>query len=343
MTARPDAPSADPTQWRFRRLLALYPAHWQADNGDAMLGVMLDAAEAEGRTGPTVREAVSTLGHAVTQWRSRLVARRQDDGVLGSFAGLGPAAVVSGGVLSVLSLWFAEFGPALTGAPSVSGPDPLPGVATTGVIVFAAWLVALVAALAGRPGPARQGFAVAAAMPAVVAVMSAVTGLPSPRAGLLGALTVFAVVGAVMWPDASRRLRFATGAAVVIGSTVSAAQVVHASAGLPFAAPAWRFVGDTFYSFYGLAQLGGIATAGTVAALAVGLVLLWHRPGVLVTAVVIGGPWLVLTHAGIWAPGPGVWLLRPSDLLAFGALLCLPLTLGLMTTAARLHRHAVRR
>jgi hypothetical protein len=137
-------------------------------------------------------------------------------------------------------------------------------------------------------------------------------------------------------------MRGITGVAVVVGSAVGAAQVVRASAATSFPEPGWRFVGDAFYSFYGLALLGGIATAGAAAALAVGLVLVWQRPGLLATAVLVGGPWLVLTHAGIWAPGPGVWLLRPSDLLTFGALLAVPLSLALLTTAVRLHGRTVR-
>ncbi|WP_088289546.1 hypothetical protein [Kineosporia sp. A_224] len=340
MTAGPDAPRADPAPWRFRRLLALYPAQWQADHGDAMLGVMLDAAEADGRAGPTAREALSALGHATTQWRSRWQGRQRHDAVLRSFAALGPAAVVSGAVLAALSLGFGELGPILTRTPTMPGPEPLLGFTTTAVVVHVVWLVALVAALAGRVGPARRAFAVAAAAPALVAVLSALTALPQARVGLLGGLTVFGAVAAVAWPDASRRHRVVVGAAVLAGTAIGAAQILRTVASS--SSPAWEFTGYGFYSVFGLASLGGIATTATWAVLGLGLLTVWHRPGILVTAVTVGGTWIVVTHAGIAAPEPGAWMLRPSHLLPFAALLAIPLSLALLTTAVRLHGRTVR-
>lgn len=334
--------SADPTPWRFRRLLALYPAQWQAENGEAMLGVMLDAAEAEGRTGPTAREALSTLGHATTRWRSRVQARRHDDALLRSFSALGPAAVVSGAVLAVLGLGFGELAPVLTGTPTVRGPEPLLGFTTTAVLVHVVWLVALGVALAGRARTARRAFAAAAAAPALVAVLSALTGLPQARVGLLGGLTVFGAVAAVAWPEASRRLRVVVGAAVLAGTATGATQILRTAAASQSSGTAWEFTGHGFYSVFGLASLGGLATVATCAALGLGLVTVWNRPGILTTAVVVGGTWIVVTHAGIAAREPGAWMLRPSDLLPFAALLAIPLSLGLLMTAVRLRSRTVR-
>ena len=43
---------------RYRGLLRMYPAEWRDGNGEALLGVLLDRAEAQGRSEPTFREII---------------------------------------------------------------------------------------------------------------------------------------------------------------------------------------------------------------------------------------------------------------------------------------------
>lgn len=52
---------------RYRRLLRWYPRPWRRQNGEALIGTALDAAEAEARTRPTVAEMREMILHGVAQ------------------------------------------------------------------------------------------------------------------------------------------------------------------------------------------------------------------------------------------------------------------------------------
>lgn len=57
----------------FRRLLRWYPRRWRRENGAVMLGTMLDRADHEGRTAPTVAERASAALHgSATHLTARL-------------------------------------------------------------------------------------------------------------------------------------------------------------------------------------------------------------------------------------------------------------------------------
>lgn len=49
----------------YRRLLRWYPASWRAVHGDVLIGTLMDAAEAEGRTRPSGAEARSMMLHGI--------------------------------------------------------------------------------------------------------------------------------------------------------------------------------------------------------------------------------------------------------------------------------------
>lgn len=76
----------------YRRLLGLYPRTWREAHGDALLGVMLDAAEAEGRDRPSLAERGSAATHG-------LGARLDERFALG-------AAVTSTGLAAVALITF---------------------------------------------------------------------------------------------------------------------------------------------------------------------------------------------------------------------------------------------
>ena len=48
---------------QYRRLLRWYPRSWRARHGEALLGIMLDEAEAVGRSRPTVGQRWSAFLH----------------------------------------------------------------------------------------------------------------------------------------------------------------------------------------------------------------------------------------------------------------------------------------
>lgn len=344
------AATADPTPYRFRRLLALYPARWQAEHGEAYLGVMLDLAEADARTRPTARERVSLLRHLAGVWRAELARRAAADRGLATFRWLAPLALVNGVTLAVLCTVLGEWGPVVPGLqraappPDAVWPDgPRLGILTTGVLLYAVWAVAAVLAVAGRSAAARRAFAVAAVLPAGLVVLEAVTGLPRPLLGVLAAFTAFAAVAAVGWPDGLPTRVRATVAVASVGTALLATAVLLARAWV-FAhegIPAW-YLGPLFYSGAGLAWLAPVVGPVVAVATVAGIALLRRRPAVLAGAVLLGQPWLLLVHGGPFAIGAssGWWVLHrePAVLLALGVAYALALTASAGSAALRAAR-----
>jgi hypothetical protein len=66
------AADVNPVESRMRRALAWYPAEWRLRHGDAMLGVLMDLAEAEGASGPRPAQRLDLAVHGLAE---RLVGR----------------------------------------------------------------------------------------------------------------------------------------------------------------------------------------------------------------------------------------------------------------------------
>jgi hypothetical protein len=134
---------------RYRAALRWYPRAWRAENADAIVGTMLDQAQAEGRSAPAPGElrnlAASGLSHNIEQFAPHAVRDRVAlialalgaaasllSFVLTEWAPLAPRDIVhfsDGGFYVPPEL---QFGPFLSGA----------------VVLYAAWLLALLAIIA---------------------------------------------------------------------------------------------------------------------------------------------------------------------------------------------------
>jgi len=86
-----------PDEHRYRRLLRWYPRAWRATNGEVLLGILLDDAEAQGRVVPTTLDRFRAARDGTG---SRLTGRLA---VGSSFLGLGMAALAGLG-----SVWGTE-------------------------------------------------------------------------------------------------------------------------------------------------------------------------------------------------------------------------------------------
>lgn len=133
---------------RYRRLLRSYPPAWRRQHGEALLGTLLDVADARGGTGPTLAEAgdlvVRGLGVRLAYLAPGRATRELASAV----------ALVFGTGLAVVCVVLGEWWAGLDGAyGSWGGRDgsaawwPFPSVAPA---FFLLWPLALVALVAGR-------------------------------------------------------------------------------------------------------------------------------------------------------------------------------------------------
>jgi hypothetical protein len=296
--------------WRYRRLLGLYPAHWQAANADALLGVMLDVADAEGRDRPMAREGLAVVRHASGLWAAQVRGRLERDSALRSFSVAGPAALVSGSVLAALCLVLGELAPGVPHIwwrdPSVRVFGPLP---TSGTLLYAVWGLTLGAAVLGFGRVTRTALWLAVVTPALLVALGALVWLARPPLTVLIVFTTFAAVALTSPPGSllgsARRRAGLAGVAVALaaagGATVHDATTDGVLWGfevpgdmLPLLADS--YLGSGFYRGLGLQAVAGLAMPVVLAAIALGVVTVWRRPGWLLAAVVVGEPWLLLAR-----------------------------------------------
>ena len=128
----------------YRRLLRAYPRCWREANGEALLGVMLDVADAEGRHRPTAREGMAVVRHALRTWVDAGADRLRRSGTAASLTSIGAGALVLGTALSVVSFGFGEW---FGGVDLLYGDDfgargfgPFP---SAGPVLYALWVVAV--------------------------------------------------------------------------------------------------------------------------------------------------------------------------------------------------------
>lgn len=132
---------------RYRAALRWYPRSWRAENADAIVGTMLDQAEAEGRSAPRPAElrnlASSGIGRRFESFAPQVVRDR----VAAVALAIGTAYAL---IMLVGAEWapFATSGPFNQWMPSVEFDSYTPSTngfgpfASALVIVYAMWLVA---------------------------------------------------------------------------------------------------------------------------------------------------------------------------------------------------------
>ena len=146
----PTASRPSANERRFRRALQWYPQAWRDQHGEAMLGVLLDVAEAGGTPGPSLAQRVDLARHGLT---ARLVgqfpARARDLAATSAFLG--------GTAFALFHLVFFSWAPWATYADPPFIP-PLPAASAWPELI---WLVAAACHLAGWRRTAKALVAVA--------------------------------------------------------------------------------------------------------------------------------------------------------------------------------------
>lgn len=187
---------------RYRRSLHWYPASWRALNEEVIVGTLLDKAEQENRDRPLAGELVDlalhgTLGH-VALLRSVIPASVRERA---STAALGIGAAMSLVAIAELESGRERYPLFHATHPATFGP-----FASTAIIVYLVWVVALVAAVVGWTKTSR--ILVAASIPATVAARLLADRLAMdlrPTWTFLGLLILLAAIAAIGRPAPDRR------------------------------------------------------------------------------------------------------------------------------------------
>lgn len=291
MSAVPDGPEGtaravgvEAVERRYRRALRAYPRRWRARNGDQLLGVLLDMAQDQQRTGTGGyrREVVAVVGHG-------LAARLAPLGTAlpaGLRARLSTLAVASGAALSLLWLLTVD-------AHRVDGPDPglvghLPAPFSVMTPVSTGWLLMLVFGALRRPRPVRVTALLTAAYTGAIPALAAATGSGRPllhQLAVLGALALCAAT-ASSWTRPPHPSLVITVAAAVLAAGLVAVRMFTTGHGL---AQDYR---TTTLDLADLSRGIGLLALAAAAVLAVTSLRGWTAP-VLITAV----PW---AGFGVW-------------------------------------------
>ncbi|WP_088289547.1 hypothetical protein [Kineosporia sp. A_224] len=318
--------ATSPAEAAFRRLLRAYPRSWRTAHGEALLGVMLDVADADGRDRPTAREGTAVVRHALSTWANAASDRLDRSGVVPSFAGIGPAALALGTTLAAVSFLFGEWFP---GVPLTWAGDfhaaPFGPFPSAGPLLYAVWLLAFGAVVAGAVGTGRLLLALAAVGAPVLLTVCDRAGVARPPLLFLYTMALFAVVALVGLPRQDGATRRRLGA-VVGGATAAVTALLTAVTALGLALPAWDFplgsvtrldvrdpgtvdffVGLGFYRYFGLGTITLLATPVVIGWLLVGLATVWRRPARALAAGLLGVPAVFVdpgTLSKLWLPGP---------------------------------------
>lgn len=296
---------------------AWYPLRWRAENGAAMLGTYLDAADAEGRDRLSAADKVALVVGGLSARLEMVVPRVVRDRLATVMIGLLGAFGLITGLLFEWAPWAtvernAAYG---TTAGLSFGPFLSPFVIVA-ILAFVAWLTSLVG-----PTWLYRSMLVATAVAGIVLEADAHFGFVGYSIWLRSTLCIFAVIVAALAligarPRATQSATSAAGWALALYTT----SVVFGSGmrGQPFTG-----MTDVFVFLSGDAQplalyLGTLLTF--LAAL--GLVIM-HRRAAAAVLVLATSPWLPLVRVHTNAAAHGIFaidLLLATPLIAgYGA------------------------
>lgn len=243
---------------RYRDALRWYPKRWREENGDVVVGTLLDVAEAAQRTTPDRRE----LAHlAASGIRARLswidlvapAGVRERAGAILLATGFGLAVMML--VMQEWAPWsttraWDEFG--------VSAPSFGPFLGA-GSLLYLVWIAGSVLAVAGLPRVGKVILLLEVPIVAGICVFVDAGDLSRPSSSLLAAFVVLALSVALAPPLASRALAGRTalfGLVFAVGA-VAYWVLVFGTSEHWLGSWGWRRLLDV-----GWAPLAGLAVAG---------------------------------------------------------------------------------
>lgn len=284
----------------YRAVLKCYPRWWRDQHGDEALGLLLDSAEARGRT--DFRDLLNLAAHAARVRITSAGPPTLEQGIRNR------ASVIAIAVLAAISSTFLIFGEWAPWDPGTSrGGSPI-GNLTTGTICFAAGLLAAIAMVLGRATAGRwlaafSAVSALAIMWAPIEQLAEGQGFTRPPGGILALVVVIGLLAAVGEPRTPRGSR-GLFALLVASPAVTAVT----STALSLQPEPWYFyrLPDQITLRISL----GIVLGATLGVLAVVLLVAGHRAWGAALAI-NSLPWLPLF---VYAP-----LLRHADALLAGS------------------------
>lgn len=201
---------------RYRETLDWYPASWRDANAEAMLGTLLDEAEATGRTTPSTGQTLNLLAFALLERTRSALPGAVRDRVSALAWGLGASISV---VMFVAVEWAPWHSVARLPVPWHDSFGPF---VSASVVLVGLWVLAFALAVAGAGTVAR--WLLAATIPtsvALVAFDSQLWAAQRPPATALVLLAVLALLTLQGSPAATGR-----GRAWILVCAVAAAAVV---------------------------------------------------------------------------------------------------------------------
>ncbi|ROS59304.1 hypothetical protein EDF38_2150 [Frigoribacterium sp. PhB160] len=272
---------------RYRRLLGWYPRSWRERHGDAMVGTLLDVADAQGRHEPTWSESVDLARGGLAARLGVVVPEAVRDGAAA-------VALATGTAFSLVYVLFVSWAPLVPDGEawpttSVFGPFTDPGVvlgllwATAAALwlvdddrVARGALVVLLVVLVGLPLTGADGLAL---------------GWDGPTSTNLGFQALLAVLALVGTPRRRARLALATLVWAVAFSAVYLGNGMLGTSGAWFWASPAQFGNLALGGLLAVVAAFVLAAAGRATAALVTLASLAPWAGVAaVQLVVVGRP-----------------------------------------------------
>ncbi|MEV0646499.1 hypothetical protein AB0I28_14670 [Phytomonospora sp. NPDC050363] len=290
-------------EYRYRRLLRLYPRAWRARREDEMVATYLD-------TGPDTRgrpSMMDTVDVARGATRHRITAA--DAGLRTGSAFAAEVSLLAASVLS--ALWFCLF--ELAGLPEDHLLTTFGSAQSLGAVAWIAWAFVPLAGLFLSGRWMRAAVAAALVLTVLLIPAAPLTGFFRPPLTLLAAQIALGLV-ALFLPDRRRPFVRALPAAATL-----------AAAGIALAARPWETV--MTYRLTGLdRRILAIAAIAlfTAATVYIAVTIARKRQGGLWAFLVLLAPVMVLVQE--WIPGPLNPIGRdytPTDVVVTGGLLAI--------------------
>lgn len=286
----------------YRRLLTCYPRRWRQEHGDELVATLLDVADADGQSRPSLRDVADLVAHG-------LAAR------FGASLGLVPSAVryritvlalasvvmLSCGlfvVAEVLPEPYTARGGYMPGTGMTFGP-----FVTVGAAVYPFPVAAFVAALLGARRAARALLGLTCLAVCAAVLVAAWTDVERPQLYLLVVLCLLAAMSAAGVAGAG------AAAAVRRRDLIVAAALVGLFLAVAAAYSGWLCQRNGYHGYYSspMAAYRGsngfldtvemIVPAIVVLGIGVATVISARRPGWAIAAFVVGATWSLMPIA----------------------------------------------
>jgi hypothetical protein len=291
---------------RYRSALDWYPRRWRDANGEAMMGTLLDEAEATGRERPRLADLVNLARYGLSERLAVLLAS-VPAGVRDRASAL---ALGSGFAFSLVMFVGAEWAPWAPNSPrngwASDWPDvmPVPGFgpfASGGAVLYTLWIAAFVVSVTGFPRAASLVLVWTLPVSLVLAFPTPYNRftMMAPPEGAMLVLAMFAVVAVLGSPTRAGRRR--RGAAWMLAASGVSTVIIGANILVSSLQPVSWFYDAFIDRLDPRMPWVSMLLTTTLALIALATLAMWaHRrrnPGWVMATVLVGAPWLLVFFA----------------------------------------------